>query len=186
VIGTDLARRIDRLGRRAHAFHRYAHHPLCAAYRQEVVAVGPWRLCRGCLLVGAGSLLGLAAAAVLPRLAPAPAWALTAFWGLGLLGLSLGRPGKVVSRCLPAAVAFFLLGQALLAGPPWGWVRAATVLALVAAFIRAYRRRGPHRGPCLACPERRGRSVCSGYLRQTRREKAFQRLAGRWMQKAGL
>ncbi len=32
-----VARRVDRLALRAHAFHRWAHHPLCAWYAAEVI-----------------------------------------------------------------------------------------------------------------------------------------------------
>jgi hypothetical protein len=181
VIPPSLARRIDRLGRRAHAFHRFAHHPLCAAYRPEVVALGTWRLCRGCLLAGCGFLGGLGTAALAPRLAPAPAWILLGAWSAWLLVLTRWRPSKLLSRFLPAAVAAFLTGQGLLAGRPSGWALALLTLGLVAAFLRAYRLRGPHRTPCLTCPEGQGPGVCSGYLPQTRRERAFQRLTGRWL-----
>ncbi|HET8714991.1 MAG TPA: hypothetical protein VFM16_04150, partial [Holophagaceae bacterium] len=55
-----LRRRLDRLARRAHAFHRFAHHPLCAEYAGERLRVGKVHLCRGCTLLGAGLLAGLA------------------------------------------------------------------------------------------------------------------------------
>ena len=61
-----LAHRLDRLARRAHAFHRHAHHPLCRRYRGEVVALGRrTRLCLGCTLAAAGLLLGLVLGALL-------------------------------------------------------------------------------------------------------------------------
>ncbi len=63
----ELARRIDGLARAAHRFHRYAHHPLCAAYAGEVFRLGRrTRLCRGCTLVAIGAIAGALAAALLP------------------------------------------------------------------------------------------------------------------------
>jgi hypothetical protein len=35
-----LAKQLDRLSRRAHRFHRFAHHPLCGAYAAELVPLG--------------------------------------------------------------------------------------------------------------------------------------------------
>ncbi|MGC4001002.1 MAG: hypothetical protein QM767_27495 [Anaeromyxobacter sp.] len=65
-----LARRLDRLARRAHAFHRWAHHPLCDRYAGEVFRAGRrTRLCRGCTLAATGGAAGLALGALLP---PAP------------------------------------------------------------------------------------------------------------------
>ena len=181
MIGPALARRIDRLGRHAHAFHRFAHHPLCPAYRREVVAIGGGFYCKGCLLAATGLALGLAAALALPCLPRLTGWMLLGAWSAGLLALTRWRPAKFFSRFLPAALAAFLAGQGLRAGGWAGLGLAAAALILSAAFLRAYRHRGPHRAPCLVCPERIGPGVCSGYLRQMRRERAFQRLAGRWI-----
>jgi hypothetical protein len=41
----SAARDLDRLAKRAHRFHRFAHHPLCAAYAGETLRVGPIYLC---------------------------------------------------------------------------------------------------------------------------------------------
>ncbi|MFL5271282.1 MAG: hypothetical protein ACJ79E_04370, partial [Anaeromyxobacteraceae bacterium] len=61
-ISPALARRLDRLARQAHRFHRFAHHPLCDAYAGEVLRV-PRRtvVCRGCALAAAGVVAGAAA-----------------------------------------------------------------------------------------------------------------------------
>src|SRR3990172_5780311 len=62
-----LARRLDRLARRAHAFHRFAHHPLCPAYASEVILLGRrTRLSRGCALAAAGTAAGALAAFAAP------------------------------------------------------------------------------------------------------------------------
>ncbi|BDU77703.1 hypothetical protein [Mesoterricola sediminis] len=180
-----LARKIDRLARRAHAFHRFAHHPLCGAYRGEVVALGRWRLCRGCLLGGAGLGAGLVLGGALPPLplaVPAALAALGAAWAAALARL---RPPKLLSRLLPAALAGFTVGAALRPGRVGGFLLAAGVAGILALYLRAYRRRGPHREACAACPERDLGTACSGYRAQVRRERAFSRLASRWIARGG-
>ena len=167
-----LARRIDKLARRAHAFHRFAHHPLCAAYDGEVVAFGRrTRICRGCLLVGLGLAAGgLAALALAPP--AAVIWS-----GLGLTAV-LGVL-SLVAR-LPKVVSRFALG-ALLGGGLGGGLEPAMAAATLAALgLMLYRRRGPSRTPCLTCAER-DVTPCSGWRTIVRRERAFQRLAGRWL-----
>lgn len=179
-----LARRIDRLSRAAHAFHRFAHHPLCPAYAGETFRLGRVRLCRGCSLAAAGGLAGLAAGAVLP---PADS---TLLAGLAILAALAGlvplasarlRAGKGATRLLPAGLAAFLAFQGLRAASPFGLLLAAMVAAGVAAGLLAYRRRGPDRGPCAACPEAPPGPACAGLRPIHRRERAFQRLASRWI-----
>jgi len=171
-IPRPLARRIDRLARRAHAFHRYAHHPLCEPYRDEVIRVGRrTRLCKGCVFLAAGLLAGSAFGAVSrPPLA----------WGLGglLLALGLGtlslriRLFKLVGRFLPGAG----LGLALWAG----WPAALASFLTVASLGLFYRRRGVERSRCNTCHERE-RNPCSGFALIVRRERAFQRRANHWL-----
>src|SRR4051812_16710215 len=55
-------RAIDRLAKSAHAFHRFAHHPLCERYAGELISLRRARLCRGCVSAALGSLTGLLAA----------------------------------------------------------------------------------------------------------------------------
>src|SRR6478735_9596751 len=82
-------RAIDRLARGAHAFHRFAHHPLCERYASELIPLGKrTRLCRGCASAALGSLTGLVAA-LLWQPAFSVLLALSAL-GLGLLLTSLG------------------------------------------------------------------------------------------------
>lgn len=184
LVPRALARRLDRLARRAHAFHRFAHHPLCSAYRAEVVRLGRRAVCRGCLLAAAGTATGVA----LGALAPAPSAGALA---LGLAstaaalaaaaapGRSARRRSKLLTRAAPAALAAALATSGLAAG---GLARVAAGLSAVAMALAAtalYRRRGPDRSPCLACPEREGPRVCSGFRRIARREAAFARLAGK-------
>lgn len=170
-ISPDVARRIDRLAWRAHAFHRYAHHPLCQPYHREVLRVGKQRLCKGCSLLTLGCVVGLLSGALVrPSLAVGgAALGLAIFLG----GLSLGlRLPKVLGRALPGA------GVGL--GMWAGWVCALASLASVAALALFFRRRGADRSSCATCRERSAR-VCSGFTRIVRRERAFRRRADRWL-----
>ena len=178
-----LARRLDRLAFRAHAFHRWAHHPLCPAYAPEVIRIGRrGRLCRGCtfatLGVLAGILLGgLGPAASLPALLGAGA--------LGILGASTGlarrRFPKLATRALPASLPPFLTAQALRHAAPAAWGLALLAWALAGGWVLVYRRRGPDRSPCATCPEASASPVCTGFRPIRARERAFARLASRWI-----
>ena len=163
------ARRIDRLSRRAHRFHRFAHHPLCDRYAGEVIRIGRVRLCRGCAFTALGSAMGgaialvthtgalLAAAAALALLVPSLA--------------SRSRFPKLLSRFAPSSLFGFALLASLLAGD---FLVAAAILAVVIGLRVAYGRRGGDRSPCATCPERDA-SPCSGFAPIIRREQAFQR-----------
>lgn len=185
-----LARRIDRLSRRAHAFHAFAHHPLCAPYEGEVLRAGRRvRICRGCTLVAAGAAAGLLAGALLPSppaalpLAAAAALALAAPAAVSRRG---GRPRpKLLTRFAPVLVAAWSAASGLRTGSLTGATAAALAVAVVAAAIVLYRRRGPDRTACAACPEPRAGNVCSGFREIARRERAFRRLAGRWIDAGG-
>jgi hypothetical protein len=172
-IPPSLARRIDRLSRHAHAFHRFAHHPLCDRYQGELIPLGHrTRLCRGCALALFGLVLGGAAgwltrsvnlglvAWLLPAAAPS------------LALLPLGR-SKVLRRFAPA----LLLSTSALHGP----LPLSASSALVAgALLALYRRKGPDRVQCTTCPQR-SLEVCAGFAPIVRRERAFRRLSGRWL-----
>jgi len=191
-IPPGLARRIDRLARHAHRFHRFAHHPLCGAYAGEVVRLGRrFRLCRGCTLVVVGAAAGAAAgltAPPLPALALPAGVLLLAIWAALALARRAGRPwSKWITRAGPAALAAFLVGAGLRAGLGSGsaWSASFTVVAVTAAlvalgFIR-YRSRGPDRTACAGCPQAPPGPRCDGFREMARRERAFSRLASRWI-----
>ncbi|MGC4087099.1 MAG: hypothetical protein QM756_04185 [Polyangiaceae bacterium] len=179
-----LARRIDRLASHAHAFHRFAHHPLCGRYAGELVSLGGRRrVCRGCLSVLAGTAVGVVVGAFVN--VSGAVCVVSAVLGCALLGSSLVvRLPKWLGRALPA----LLLAAALVAAlrsPSWLRVAALVGLPLGALLARAlYRARGPYRGTCATCPERNLGSRCSGIAPIVRRERAFQRLAQRWLDAA--
>jgi hypothetical protein len=167
-----LARRIDRLARRAHVFHRFAHHPLCDSYRSEVFRVGRrLRLCKGCTLLAGGFLLGavLGGAWRPSPLAGAAGWAVAL--ALGLWSLRRRLP-KLLGRWVPGAC----LGLALWAG----WPCALLSLATIALGYSLYRRRGAEHSRCEPCHER-DRRPCSGFAVIMRRERAFGRKAQSWI-----
>jgi len=183
LLDRATATRIDRLSRRAHAFHRFAHHPLCGAYAGEVIRVGKRvRLCRGCSYVG----LGLGAGA-LSALAVPLSWAAgTAFASWLCAALALGawlagsgaRVSKLVNRALPAASLALALGLGMRLGTLHGFALSVASALVFAGLALRYRRRGPDRTPCATCPERT-LPVCSGFLPIVRRERAFRRASRR-------
>jgi len=201
-IPRPLARRIDRLARRAHAFHRWAHHPLCARYGPEVVRLGRrTRVCRGCALTVLGAVTGLAAGLASPA-APGVAWLAAAALLAAAVPLAIPplatpdapaeldaaagarRTPKLLTRFLPLAVAGGALAQALVAPTAAGIGAAALAAGATAWGTARYRRRGPDRAACRTCPEGPPGARCSGYAPLVRREHAMARLAGRWISAA--
>ncbi len=187
-----LARRIDRLARRAHAFHRFAHHPLCAAYGGETLRMGRrTRLCLGCTLSWTGAAAGTAAGAVFPQPSARALAAAFGVWSLLSLGWMAARvrgrgrqASKWQSRFLPLAAAGALLALGVRRGSASGAAAALGVAGLVALALWVYRQSGPDRSACAACPEHGRAHACSGLRPIVQRERAFQRLAGRWIQAA--
>lgn len=181
-----LARRIDRLARRAHAFQRFAHHPLCQPYAAEVIRIGGrWRVCRGCAFTAAGALSGGLAGWLLPTPGPLALGALAALLAAGAAWAVSRRTGhgrpKLLSRLAPMALAAALIALGLRAGGLSGLLAALCAAATVAAAAAAYRKRGPDRAACAGCPEAPASSACSGFRAIALRERAFARLAGRWI-----
>lgn len=187
AIGPPQARRIDRLSRAAHAFHRFAHHPLCAAYAAEVFRVGRVRICKGCALALAGGLLGLLLGCSLQPPGLPVLLGLAGACGLaGLPGMVRPQPrlGKSLQRFLPAALAAFLIVQGFRPPVPPRLALAGLALAGLIVGILGYRRRGPDRSACESCIELASRPGCSGFAPIRRRERAFQRLVARWIEQA--
>ena len=185
-----LAVRIDRLSRAAHRFHRFAHHPLCDEYAGEVLTLGRRaRLCRGCLFVAAGGLAGLLASIVF--IAPPALLLIATALALSGLAMTLARPSpgrkrmpKLASRFLPALTIAYALGCGMQRGTMGAALAAVGAVALPGA-VALYRRRGPDRSPCATCPERNQPRPCRGIAPIVRRERAFRRLAGQWLARAG-
>src|SRR4051794_30590046 len=97
------ARGIDRLARRAHAFPRFAPHPLCARYAPELVPLGGRRrVCRGCLAVALGAPCGAGAVVLAGPSATTLFGFVAVGTALGLLSLRVRLP-KALGRFLPAA-----------------------------------------------------------------------------------
>ncbi len=188
----QLARRIDRLSRRAHAFHRAAHHPLCQAYAPEVLRLGRRTLlCRGCSYAAAGGLAGALGGLALPPQQPAivaGAAALFAAASLAALAAPAWRRGrsKLLTRLAPAAMGGATFSCGLGAHSLAAGLGALAVIAAALVATRSYRRHGPDRSPCATCPDGARPRICPGFLPLARREAAFRRLAGRWMRAEGL
>ena len=189
-IPRPLARRVDRLSRRAHRFHRFAHHPLCPRYAGEVIRLGRrGRVCLGCSLVLAGTVLGVGAGFFSPS-APGPALVAAALLlvAAGPAAIRAPHPGerpggtpKLLTRLVPTALGGAAAGQALSAPSPARIAAAALAAAALGVAIIRYRRRGPDRSACRACPDGPAGPRCPGFSPIARRERAFSRLAGRWI-----
>jgi hypothetical protein len=198
-IPRPLARRIDRLARRAHRFHRYAHHPLCAQYQGELVSIGRrGRVCRGCAFGLLGATIGVVLGGSIPPsflLAARPQLSVgvcgvALLSGCALLG-SLRMPAspapvgprmsKLITRFGPASAlaGVFVLGVRI--GGLAGFGGAAACLTAVVSAWLLYRHRGPDRSACPRCPERSAVIVCSGFAPIVRRERAFARVARRML-----
>jgi hypothetical protein len=184
-LAPDLARRIDRLSWRAHLFHRFAHHPLCREYAHEVIRIGRrGRVCKGCVLLGLGLALGAAAGLLFH--VPTAAAAAIVIAGAVLAAASLFvRLPKIASRLVPGAIGGLLTASAVRSGSPADLAVVAAVWTTALLLHVGYRRRGPARRQCDACPEFRSASPCRGLAEIVRRERAFRRVSGRLIAAAG-
>jgi hypothetical protein len=176
-----LARQIDRLSRRAHAFHRYAHHPLCGAYSTEVIAIGRRiRLCRGCVYAGLGCSTGLTAGMLL-HASDGMLLALSAIACASAAASVTVRVTKLFTRLVPGVLGSTAFIGALRSASALGFALATVLIAVALIVITRYRARGPDRLPCRSCCEYGTPSACSGFRPIVRRERAFRRLAQRWL-----
>lgn len=177
TLSRSARRRLDRLSRAAHRFHRFAHHPLCDRYAGEVVRIGArTRLCRGCTYAVIGGLGGGIAGLVAggsSRLAAAFSLAGT----IVLLATLYGpRRSKLLTRLIPAALFACAMTTGVLATSLPGIAIAAGAAACIGGLRLLYGRRGADRSPCTTCPEA-GQSPCSGFRAIVSRERAVQRVA---------
>ena len=176
TIHRSAARRIDRIARRVHAFHRFAHHPLCEEYASEVLRAGERVVCRGCLAAILGAVAGVAAGWVLAPEVPVS----LALLGLGAAGLA-ARSGKLLRRALPGLALNVPFGAALARPTLDRLLVAALALGVATVVYLRYRRRGPDRSPCATCPERL-LAPCRGFAAAFRAETVLRRAAARAME----
>jgi hypothetical protein len=172
-----LARHIDRLARRAHAFHRFAHHPLCDRYASELIAVGRrQRICRGCSAAALGACAGVAFAALAPAsFSVAGVSAGLGTWAAALTLVGARRFGKLWTRAVPCFALAAAFAMCLRIATPVA-LTLASCIALTLLVLRArYMQRGPDRSPCASCPERTRPVPCAGFRDIVRAERAFQR-----------
>lgn len=181
-IPAPVARRIERLARHAHAFHRLAHHPLCDAYSGEVLRWGHrTRICKGCAFLALGASGGLVAGWALPFSidAIAAASVAAAIFGAVVWIRNRGqRKSKVLTRLIPGFLLAWLSLAGVISGTGLGLLAGGVAaMAFGATWIR-YRRRGPNRQACADCPQRLAFPKCKGYQPMLARERAFRRRAG--------
>jgi hypothetical protein len=185
IIGRRLARRLDALSRRAHRFHRFAHHPLCDEYAAEVVLVRRRaRICRGCLFTLLGIATGWGASLVSPvSIAIGAGLLLVASSWLVVTAARTGaaRRSKLSTRFAPGSAMGFAVGMGIRTGGSAGVILVSLTVLICVALAALYRRRGPDRSPCARCPERALSTPCRGFVEIVNRERAFQRLARRML-----
>ncbi len=97
--------------------------------------------------------------------------------------LGAARGSKWSTRFVPCAALSYVSccgGLYCLAHQRW-WMMAALAMSaatVATCALRAYRKRGPHREPCTACPHRASLPACPGWAPIVRRERAFRRRSG--------
>ncbi len=182
----QLARRLDVLAREAHAFHRYAHHPLCGAYGSDVIQVRHrfW-ICRGCTYVAVGTLSGLALGAAVHMPVGAVFGSALVMLFASAYEIDETRPAKERSRLLPATALGLAVGAGLVAGTLPGLALALGGVGMFGFMAASYRKKGPDRSPCATCPEANCGDTCSGLKPIVRREQAYQRLSARIIAQSG-
>jgi hypothetical protein len=187
-----LQKRIDRLARSAHAFHRYSHHPLCSAYAEEVLKIGRFWICRGCTFAMLGFGIGATFAAFVPT-SRLTEYAVIGMCFGGIVAVSLWnvrlRASKVLTRLLPtfyaSAVAVLFAKSCTGMGPVLLGLGLGLGLGTVVWARHHYAHRGPWREACSHCPER-AHLPCSGFRLQVQRERAFVRLAHQWLDSSSI
>lgn len=148
---------------------RWAHKPLCERFHKDVLQLGRLHVCRSCVCIYSGMLLGVVAFLVAPA-SPTLAWCT----GVGMLlplGLSYPRWYRYWSRTTRDVLRFsagfccvltFVLTATihLLAGA----ILAALIASCWLLFFRV--RGGLKSSACDGCPELGCRGVCPGYQLQ--------------------
>lgn len=150
----------------------WAHKPLCAAYKADVLTIGTIRLCRSCFLTYAGVLLNLLAVIVVfPGLSVEYGHILLV--ALAAITLPLSSPGLYTR--LPRGlrdICRFSLGllivqtiHALLTGH--AILSLAVMLSSFALWRVYFRQRSARKiKRCQVCDEYADGRVCSGFARQ--------------------
>jgi hypothetical protein len=87
-----------------------------------------------------------------------------------------GRPTKLLTRLVPAALFTLAIVAGVLARSPLGLAAALAAATSVGGLRVLYGKRGADRTPCETCPER-VLQPCSGFHAIVSRERAFQRVA---------
>lgn len=160
----------------------WAHKPLCERFRENVLRIGPLRVCRSCTCVYAG--VGLAGGTLLMTMPGVRAWMLAVLVALlaTVFAGSMPRVYGTLPRLLRDALRFgagalFALATYVgLAGSP---VAGLAALSLIYAFWRVYFSRRARRKlrECDGCPELCADRICSGFAAQAEHVRAYQREA---------
>lgn len=122
--------------------------------------------------------MGIGSALLVPASPTLAAASVSVAIGLILASRRVRSIGKFAGRFLPSSLLVLAFVDGLRASSLPGYAVALGTCVSTVLLVRAYRARGPHRGPCHACPERTRAIPCRGYAPIVRRERAFRRRAG--------
>ena len=167
---------------------RFAHHPLCARFSDQIFVIKGLYLCQGCTLVYTGFFLALLIVAFLP-------FQLLFYWWVVIIAafvfptfiiqfISLPRLFKRLARFLfgiglgTGVIAAFKFSQ-------WFYILGliSIVLIVYLVFRILYRRnKKAQEDICGDCPELHQRGVCSGFKLQMEAERKYSEYASKLLE----
>ncbi len=164
---------------------KFAHHPLCQRYRNQVWHLGPLIVCQGCSLV----LLGILSGLISSFYWLIPALAIKGFV-LGLSFLIIMMPVLLVEflriswRPIKRLIRFltgFGIGFniALILGFHSFWLTIQAIVFLIGGYFLFKMVRHSRKKPdlCQTCPELSEKGVCSGYQTIVEAEREYGKIA---------
>lgn len=167
-----------------------AHKPLCGRFHQDVLRLGPLRLCRSCAAMYGAFALTLAVAAITGVRAVVFPGAVILASTLAVAILSAPRlyhHSPRLARDLLRSASGFLAAQglALLATSSWLYGTGTLTQLLSAWFIyhRMERETRCEEDLCAGCAEYGGDGVCSGYRYQAACLRAYEDGATTWLER---
>lgn len=176
------------LWRRCDWVYRWAHHPLCGRFREDVWRIGAVHVCRSCTLLYVSAFASAGAAWCMAG----GAWAWGVLWGLMLVVLPLSHPSlyhrqsrlaRDALRCGAGVIAGLLV---VMLARGEGVAGAATITLLTVVYVGYQRsRRRVLACACEGCLELDSGRICSGFRLQSERILACEPLATELVMRSG-
>lgn len=161
---------------------KFAHHPLCQNYSDQVFKIGNIYLCQGCTLIYSGLVIGLLSGIIFNPSFSIQIWA--------IIGVSLMVPTFVVQVVkLPRMfkrIARFLNGFDLGAIffsifilPKWSHriIMIVSISVTYLAFRIIHKHKRKERDLCESCNELKTGKICSGYKLRAEKELEYSKYA---------